>query len=78
MLMYAPNSVPMDTYASKVQKLLEAREKEWTVKNPHLWDKRVHSRECTEIKCILDWGRGTKWDERKVGAPNEETTHRKG
>ena len=77
MLMYAPNSVPMDTYASEVQKLLEAREKEWTVKNPHLWDKRVHSGEFPEIKCILDWGRGTKWEERKAGAPNEDTTHRK-
>ena len=36
MLIYAPNSMPMDTYASEVCSLLEACEKEWTTKDPHL------------------------------------------
>ena len=45
--------------------------------NPNLWDRQRHSGPFPEIKCILDWARGTKYEEQRGNAPKEDTNHRK-
>ena len=77
MILYAPTDIPMDRVVTDARNLLERCEKEFVMTNPNQWDRQRHLGPFPEIKCVLDWARGTKYKEQRPGAPKENTNHRK-
>ena len=77
MIFYAPTAIPMDRVATDARNLLERCEKELVMTNPNHWDRQRHKGLFPEIKCVLDWAKGTKYEERRPDVPKEDTNHRK-
>jgi len=60
MVSYGSTAIRMTCITTEVRGLLENCKREWLRIYPHLWDKMIHQGPFPEIRCILDWARGTK------------------
>ena len=44
---------------------------------PSSFGKKIHSDPFPKMRYVLDWARGTKYEERRKYMPKEDTNHRK-